>query len=554
MRITRRISTALVATLLFLAVWHLSRDTVPRNNSLAHGGDEVDKCLEWMATVKGDLPLGVDFESTTFDPRNVEAVRIFNQCVFKLGVQCEPDVEQHLFPWLTRTPPTITKNGNRMPLFQYPEKGCILSSIHSQLHSKGIVVSATERHFKGLIHLITYLRVLEVDIPLQIVHKGDISEFVEGSLNKLASADLINDEEVSKILNVKELGSSLPPLEIMFVNVSKSISGDFKYAFNKFANKFLAYLFNSFSEMILIDVDTVPFVPLQEFFNLAHYKHHGALFFRDRTVLSKHPIEGTPEFFENLLPHAKDSIYGIQLPTKKTLSLPFFSGFHHLQEAGVVVVNRTRKFYSAPMAISMVLHKNSLTTRVWGDKELYWLSLSVSGDEDYHFNGNAAASLGEIPTDPERTHYPDSHQIELCSNHPGHIDDSDNHTLLWMNSGFTFCKRSAIDIDNPFYKGMNITEISEFNKSPLKIKHALIPPEGYNKPNLDFQQIPWGPWIARDYCEMYTICAYYQVGESTGLRVDFTDGEQDRFEHLGIAWSNAPVVMKILRSSHVYTR
>ena len=77
---------------------------------------------------------------------------------------------------------------------------------------------------------------------------------------------------------------------------------------------------------------------------------------------------------------------------------------------------------------------------------MFWLSLSILGDENFEFNKHPAAAIGQITPYQERIKglktVPESLiSKEICSNHPAHINDEDNHTLLWFNSGFKFCNQ-----------------------------------------------------------------------------------------------------------------
>ena len=77
---------------------------------------------------------------------------------------------------------------------------------------------------------------------------------------------------------------------------------------------------------------------------------------------------------------------------------------------------------------------------------MFWLSLSIIGDENYQFNSHPAAAIGQLTTYQERVktfeNPPSSFKSqEICANHPAHISDEDNHTLLWFNSGFQFCNQ-----------------------------------------------------------------------------------------------------------------
>lgn len=87
----------------------------------------------------------------------------------------------------------------------------------------------------------------------------------------------------------------------------------------------------------------------------------------------------------------------------------------------------------------LCLWTEPINSSVWGDKDLFWSSLSCAADENYEFNEYSAASVGERTTDEKRKYYPNSQSNELCSTHPGHINEEGK--LLWINSGFSYCKK-----------------------------------------------------------------------------------------------------------------
>ena len=47
------------------------------------------------------------------------------------------------------------------------------------------------------------------------------------------------------------------------------------------------------------------------------------------------------------------------------------------------------------MMFPLALWSEPVQSSIWGDKEMYWLGLSMAGDENYEFNKYAAASVGE---------------------------------------------------------------------------------------------------------------------------------------------------------------
>lgn len=57
--------------------------------------------------------------------------------------------------------------------------------------------------------------------------------------------------------------------------------------------------------------------------------------------------------------------------------------------------------------------------RVYGDKEMFWLSLSIIGDENYQFNSHPAAAIGQLTTYQERVKHLKTHRHPL--NHKKYV-------------------------------------------------------------------------------------------------------------------------------------
>lgn len=176
-------------------------------------------------------------------------------------------------------------------------------------------------------------------------------------------------------------------------------------------------------------------------------------------------------------PNSMDTLFDIKLITNHTLRNPYMVGYRHYQEAGIVAINKSRHFLGILMMFPLAVWKEPVRSSIWGEKEMYWLGLSIAGDEDYQFNKYSAASIGEITTNSYHRHYPNSDTRELCSSHPGHIDK--NGKLLWVNSGFKYCKKNAHFRDRnkfPFETFLS-EELGSLYENPLKIKHGIVPPD-----------------------------------------------------------------------------
>ncbi|KAK6454024.1 mannosyltransferase [Scheffersomyces xylosifermentans] len=364
--------------------------------------------------------------------------------------------------------------------------------IKKNSHGKGLVISATTRHSRDIIKLIRVLRALNNKLPIQIVHKGDLNKRSKEFIEIAARADIdflldpVQSQEHRDFLpdlnmldSYRDFGSEFPVQKVLFVNIGQCINRSYKYSFPGYSNKLLALLYTTFKEVILLDADTVPLVPMEEFFNSPEYKKSSAYFFRDRSLRDWNDFIET-NFFTKLFPinkNSMDTLFDIPLVTEKTLSNKYLLGWRHSMEAGVVAINKVDHFLGVLMTFPLSLWKEPVQSSVWGDKEMYWLGLSMAGDENYEFNKFAAASVGEVTHTKEHKFYPNSESNEVCSSHPGHVDA--NGRLLWINSGFGYCKKNGYFRDRikfPFSR-FNQDELTEKFKNPLKVRAALVPPD-----------------------------------------------------------------------------
>lgn len=422
-------------------------------------------------------------------------------------------VEQKLFPWLTKKLPVFTRwDGKRFDFpgstMRFPhKKSSFLNEYKSRLNGKGIVLTLGDGHVTDATRFIRLLRYLGNTYPIQVVYHSNLSEESQHNLVRAA----------------RDPFEGYPTVDLWFVNADRSIEGKYKEKFTGFANKIMATMFNSFEEMILCDADSVLLENPSYFFKLKKFIDTGSFFYKDRATGYFRPTDDMI-FFKKLMPSIEDSaIFNIAQTTDYTLDNEFFHGLADYLESGVVVMDRKRHFMQ-PLFMSILNFYEPVIKRIYGDKELFWLGLSLGGDEEYGVNDHFAAAIGEFTPDHER--HKDIGSIkymrskEICSNHPAHISDEDNLTLVWFNSGFRHCGNSFkpdLNWEEEFNKKTrytrinNIDEFKTFFKSELKITNAIIPP--YDRSMLrNIDNEPEKPWNLANYCRGYLWCAYSLIG------------------------------------------
>ncbi|CAI5759863.1 unnamed protein product [Candida verbasci] len=490
------------------------------------------------------------------------------------------DFEHRVYPWLSfempiferwtgesfYKPPNMRKllnDKNQPPPKSKSESKSFLKNFKNSCNGKGIVLSIADKHVDHTVNLIHLLRALNNRLPIQIIYHNDVSTSTKSKLVTAAREDFshlpqsfykIQDKFPQDYLHPKSNG--LPKQELWFINTANTIHENYKFKFRGFSNKILASLFNSFSEFILIDADTVMMQNPEFFFNLQGYKDTGTYFFKDRAVLQKRSANDG-EFFKNMGPSVIDNLmFNIPLMTNYTIQRELFKGLTHYMESGLVVLNKDSHFSSILM-MQKINFFPPISGKLYGDKEIFWLGFAINGDENYYFNQFNAASIGTITNDKERIkengELPKSK--ELCSPHPGHINGEDGVTLLWMNSGFRYCHQSDqinFNKEITFKRRLKflstIDQFKSFYYNPLRIKQAIIPPfpSDLRARNNDEYEPSLGWSMDHEYCARYLWCAYSSIGGKfkyskndnliNGRFIEFSEFEQDLFNYYGDIW------------------
>ncbi|ODQ82207.1 glycosyltransferase family 71 protein [Babjeviella inositovora NRRL Y-12698] len=453
---------------------------------------------------------------------------------------------------------------------------CFLSDLLLAFNGQGIVITASDVHKEELVNLIRVLRGLDNNLPIQIVHRGDLTNPVQSELIAAARNSFNMRKMPKSFRQMNELhdyvahdehGGLFPRQELWFVDVSECIAEDYRKYFQYFSNKFLPYFFSSFDETVLMDTDTVPLVKPSAFFRSRAYVATQTLFFKDRDLTIGN-TRADRMYFRKLFPTVLDDlVFGVPAVSGHTLSNEYMSDHkeqHHLMESGVVVYKKSAHFAGVVMAIAINFWDQT-KERVWGDKEMFWLGLSVAGDENYRFNDNHAAAVGMVT--PQVFRPVGTRARELCSIQPGHISSDDDQTLLWINSGFQFCKKEGLFDDSKdnnkmrMYsgarsaldtKGVNEEAMRRMYHNAIRIEAALIPPPAEFHIDNDFSEPPAG-WFQTEVCEKYLWCAYDNIGgsnkpEHMGKLVEFSAVDRMRFKYLGELWTGQDVSQRGVRN------
>lgn len=405
--------------------------------------------------------------------RHLKTLNIYNQCYISNDNALPiDDLEMKMYPFLSGKYPTVeSSDGNKQPLMAKSAKGgSFLKSLKNSLEGDGIVVSICDKFVDEVLEMVRTLRVLGNELPIQFVYNGDLSM---GNKQKISQqAQSMNDHLPDSdpiVRGYKFYTAAYPKQEISFVNINECIQPEYQDLFPGFFQKELAYLFNSFENMILMDSDTVLFKPPHDLLNSTSYTSSGAWFFKDRN-LPMRMSDKYVQFIQNVIPNTVDSLL-FTLPQANTWTDYLQTKFFHYQESGLVLINRVQHF-NAMLITSHLSQLQSTFIASWGDKEHFHLGFTISGDSHYEFNKYWSASIGG-----SIEHLQES---RLCSNHPSHIDASDD-SLIWINSGSKFCPIEPTEIDLAFWEPYGLTTLREVQKmylEPVRATIAVLAQEG----------------------------------------------------------------------------
>lgn len=479
-------------------------------------------------------------------------MRIFNKCFVESDYHSKldkGDIARRVVPWLSGNSPLFESANGAIKTLRLDPKGVLVNQYRSHLSGKGIVLTIGDKHLDDTIRLIKLLRFLKNELPIQFIYFKNFSAATKREIVRIATST-----------NYMELGldsnDEYPKQDVTFINIEPAVGEKYLHKFEGFGNKVLATVFNTFEEMILMDADTVLLVPPITFFDMKKYQEYGTAFYKDRKAVEYRP-KNDLVFFKKLFPSPTDNkMFDIPLITNYTLQNDFFQGFNHYMESGLVVIDR-RKHYFQGFVMSHMNCVYPVNTRVYGDKELFWLSFVLLGDERYAFNKHFSAAIGELTPIDERYldigRAKDLKSKELCSNHPAHVNDEDDHTLLWFNSGFRFCgqpfRPEEFEQKKRYRKYTTPKEFEDLFTGKLVITHAVIPPSKKVTVSGTDGESDRSWFNMGQYCNGYTWCAYSSIGENPekdpdlqGLLIDYSDEEIKWFETLGDIWVGHKVV------------
>lgn len=546
----RRRAALLLLSLVISAVILIKIPLVAKNESIQLAEEPCIKHLKNFKKRSFAWPSFVPFLWKNGDDviDSVLKLREFEKCVLQKDV-LKPDVvneiQEKLFPYLnfeaakndeTNFWPTWTRWDRKVYRASIPHFSLLDNSFTHveeveynkmtsfwtnwytsmmQANSKGITISISDRQTADTIRLIHVLRHLKNSLPIQLVHKGDLSSDRVDALFA-AAREAPSDES--------------PPQELWLLDVANLLEPAHVDQFKRFINKWLALLFCSFEKPILLDADTVPFSQLEQYYDSDQFKKFGTVFFKDRRLtglqLNRGQRRTMKRIINKLLAADKqfptisntESFYGVEDPIAREILHDLLENrYKHFMESGLVVYDKRKHLLGLLTALN--LQFSSLKEYFHGDKEWFWFSQLVRG-VPYSFHPVDASSVGKLEAKGKDTY-------RVCSIQLSHTDV--DGSLLWLNGGLRTCKFDTWDWEYEHRKSLESVfkgpdDLRTFYQSPVKLEAAIIP------------EVKEVPWAITDVCMRYYYCSYYKASRP-GRLIEFGDAAKEKYQKIVETWS-----------------
>lgn len=396
-------------------------------------------------------------------------------------------------------------------------------------HGKGIVLTLSENDKYLFFKQLKVLQHMGNTLPIQLLTAGgEISEeFIEElSLVVKATTQKVYLVDCTRVLDPKYA----------------------KEYISFFINKWLAVIFNTFEEIVLLDADVVPFVNIEQFLSNPKYKSTGILLFKDRSMPKEHTFSYCVDMLRGVEPsYQENKLIGSNImyysgdkqydSSEEALVYQRFSHdllLHHV-DSGLVVINKVRNLNG--LLFSFMLNLDGKMARcVYGDKEIFWLGQLYAGQKYsiYPIDGSIVGPLIEnVKDDTSQKIY------QICGAQIAHSDESDE--LLWTNGGLKTCKipesaesdfQKASDYFKERYK--DVDTLKKIYDSPLRME-GLIMPEVHEE-----------PWLQIKECSNYMYCATatqdnndVNLEHDIGHVVKFNQKTSKRLNEISAIWNQS---------------
>ncbi|CAK7902704.1 putative alpha-1,3-mannosyltransferase Mnt4p [[Candida] anglica] len=556
----------------------------------------------------------VKFESQTVDDFN--HLRIFGKCFLEENEVsdelCKSKNELNLYPWYSGKYPLFSnwegkllRNGE-VPIFKNNDKEshtgdsnqCSLRKWQKLSNGKGFVFPVVGSfNTDNLKRIIKVLRVLQNDLPIQVIHVGALSSNDIKAIIDVGRTELFTPPESHRKREIPfNISKDYPKQDIWFVDL-RSVVDQEKFPNFKDYSSFhlsLSYFFNSFQDAIILSDKVIPLLRNlgTDLFNNERYQKYGITLFKSPSYPTTKMRKFDPGFHEvtsllkdYLMPSIDDhQVFGIFQRDKvlATSNRVLEKNFQQLLDPNLIVLNKSKVLSGLLITCNMQFYKIfHLRFKPPNDKlhsvEYLWIGQEIAGtNEKVNFNMIHGTGLGVLTPSEKRPYEILTTSEELCSSSWGQVDDADVFKLLyvtshqgenWMNMNPSFPnsikERFSIPvektIDNVFLKDkedgeeakkITIEEMDTrifdetFAINPYSIQLSMLPAtldthvgdEFYLEPkNAWFEQVFAGSQKAHPYW-----CCYDIVGspdsDQRGRIISYNNATQSEYNFLTDVW------------------
>lgn len=395
-----------------------------------------------------------------------------------------PLAEKNLFPWFNHQI-TIDKGVTKYMSFK---------SLRENYSGKGIVITCTKAdNVEHLAGLIAVLNKLEVKLPIEIMHRGNLQPYMK---------------------TLRELGTSL---DIRFVNLNKFIVPEWNVKIQWYANKMLSLLVSSFDDTIFISASSVPLVNPEVLFEDPNYSLKGLYMFRDK--LFEIPVGDKLSVGQILPPNANDENSVLFNILRNHDKIPRFSSDRKdYIKAGMFAIKKSTHFAG-------LLFSTSISTwpffqgRITED-EYVWIGQIMMGNEElglskYHGVSVGTPSLVEYINEKDDTSYV---AYRVCGTHTGYLS-SNGLNLLWLDAPPIKCKCADFKV------GEDIGGDWEFEPT------AILGVDVKNSQN--------SKWLRDSSCDNKGMCAIYREDYLLSNKRDLRKEETTKIATISRLYRNA---------------
>lgn len=293
-----------------------------------------------------------------------------------------------------------------------------LRMIMNNSRGRGMVTTASQTNFKSIIGLISHLKYIKSELPMEIFINKDVS-YLHVQLLKRVSKDYLG--------------------KLSLIHIDTFIKNTWIDRINNDNSKYFALILSQFEEILYLNPDTVPLIRPEEFFELDGYKKTGMYLFKERFLNFQLP-DISKEKLKYLLPDKEDATYSVL--TKSASDMINSMRKYHLTSS-LFVVRKNTHFTGLLMALNAQFWKEPIKD-VMMNNEALWLGQALVGNENYYIHNLHTVVAGEIIFGK----LSDVTHTRICSTHPMQISE-DEKNILFISNGFDKCmpKKEIMSIE-----------------------------------------------------------------------------------------------------------